>query len=107
MIHEFVCDKCKVIVEDTDTHKIHKCPVCGKDMRWDIELRQTGDYEFVSQSLAINPSQVEEHKENFPKVDVLNDGRIKFNSYKQHDNYLKKTGFVKCPQKLKPKGAKI
>lgn len=107
MLHKFICDDCKIIVEDSNTKSVHKCPNCGKDMYWDIKLRQTGDYNFVSQSLAINPSQIPEHKKNFPNVDVLPDGRIRFNSYKQHDTYLKKTGFVKLPQKIKPKGVKI
>ncbi len=59
----------------------------------------------VSQALAISPEQIEEHRKLFPGVEVLPDGCIKFDSYKQHDNYLKKAGFQKSPQKLKGLGA--
>ena len=66
----------------------------------------SGDYEHISDSLAINPDQMKEHHEQFPDVDVLPDGRIKFTSIRQHDKYLEKTGFVKIPQKLKRLGKK-
>lgn len=65
-----------------------------------------GDYEHISESLAVSPSQIEEHHQQFPDVDVLPDGRIRFTSYKQHDKYLEKTGFRKIPQKLKRLGRK-
>ncbi len=65
-----------------------------------------GSYEHISESLAISPSQTGEHHQQFPGVDVLPDGRIRFTSYKQHDEYLKKTGFRKIPQKLKRLGRK-
>lgn len=77
-------------------------------MRWDIKINQgsTGDYEHISESLAIAPSQRKEHAKQFPGVDTLPDGRIKFTSIKQQDDYLKKTGFRKIPQKLKRLGRK-
>lgn len=65
-----------------------------------------GSYEHISESLAVSPSQIKEHHEQFPDVDVLPDGRIRFTSYKQHDKYLKKTGFRKISQKLKRLGRK-
>lgn len=65
-----------------------------------------GDYEHISESLAINPDQIKEHHEKFPDVDVLPDGRIKFTSFRQHDKYLEKTGFTKISQKTKKLGKK-
>ncbi len=103
--HEFVCDDCGVTVEDHTTKRIHRCYKCGKDMRWNLDgigIAQ-GDYNHVSESLAISPSQIAEHKAHFPNVDVLPDGRIHFTSVKQQSNYLEKTGFHKHPQKLKSK----
>lgn len=87
-----------------------KCPKCGKDMVEDWKPRngrQTSTSYgsgVISDSLAISPDQIEEHHKLFPGVDVLPDGRIKFDNYKQHDNYLKQTGFVKQPQRLKGLG---
>jgi len=65
-----------------------------------------GDYEYISDSLAISPDQIKEHREQFPDIDVLPDGRIRFTSFRQHDKYLKKTGFRKVPQKIKKLGKK-
>ena len=67
--------------------------------------RKTGDYDFVSDALAVTPSQIAEHHETFPGVDVLPDGRIHFTSFKQHDDYLKKSGFVKKTQKRRTSSA--
>ena len=87
-----------------------KCPKCGREMERDFSPgrgRQTSisyGSGFISQALAINPDQIGEHHKLFPDVEVLPDGCINFKNYKQHDNYLKKTGFQKLPQKIKPKG---
>lgn len=53
----------------------------------------------ISNSLAIHPDQTAEHKQIYPDVGVLPDGRIQFDSPKIHDNYLKKRGMFKHPQK--------
>lgn len=102
--HHFTCDDCNTTIESKDTREIHKCPKCGLDMRWNLNVNSgtRGDYRFVSDSLAINPEQIAEHKKEFPNVGVLPDGRIEFNSFRQHDRYLKKTGFYKHPKKIRP-----
>jgi hypothetical protein len=78
-------------------------------MAWDIHINcgQHGDYNHYSESLAINPDQIAEHRKHFPDVDVLPNGVIHFTSFKQHDNYCEKTGFAKQTQKLKPKKATV
>ena len=48
-----------------------------------------------SDSLAISPSQVEEHRRHFPDIELDNECRPVFSNYKQHDAYLEKTGFRK------------
>lgn len=107
--HKFICDSCSAFLFDTNTKAVHKCPNCDSDMRWDLSGigMAEGDYEHISDSLAVNVDQIAEHRAMFPDVEVLSDGRPKFKSYKQHDEYLKKTGFVKVPQKIRPKAKKI
>ncbi len=105
IVHEFICDGCRVMVEDSNTKGVHVCPKCGEEMRWDLRgigIAQ-GDYNHVSDSLAIDPSQIPEHRANFPDVDVLPDGRPHFTSVKQQSKYLEKCGFHKHPQKVKSK----
>lgn len=67
-------------------------------------LTTPGDYNFVSTSLAINPSQAAAHKKLYPDVDIHANGSLEFKSVRSHDKYLDKTGFVKQPKKEKPRG---
>jgi predicted RNA-binding Zn-ribbon protein involved in translation (DUF1610 family) len=103
MIHTFICDDCHIETKDTDTMIVHKCPQCGKGMRWDMAIRIRGETYYarpiISQSLAMHPSQIEEHRKLFPDIKVTPDGCPIFDNYKDHDNYLKATGFVKNPKK--------
>ena len=106
--HRFVCDDCRVCVEDTDTKIVHLCGKCGQEMRWDIKLGcLDGDYTHISDSLAISPDQIAEHRAHFPDVNVLPDGRIEFDSVRQHSNYIDKCGFCKHSPKLKPKSERL
>lgn len=107
--HRFVCDKCNVHVEDTSTKGIHKCPKCGEDMYWDLKgLAIHGNYQHPvhSDSLAIMPSQIKEHKELFPNIELDNECRPIFDNYTEHQKYLDATGFQKLPQKIRRAGAK-
>ena len=108
-MHRFICDGCGLVVEDTNTKTVHRCPECGFDMRWDLggNVSGCGGYEHISDSLAIHPDQISEHKQKFSDVDVLPDGRLRFTSVKQQEKYCKKTGFDKKPQKKKIKGKRI
>ena len=65
-----------------------------------------GDYEHISDSLAINPNQIEEHHRQFPGIDVLPDGRPRFTSVKQQSDYIEKCGFHKLCQKNRKLGRK-
>ncbi len=111
--YNFACDcgnKQSVIWSMRDAGKILECSQCGQDMYREYNFSVGGDTyskPLVSDSLAINPEQIPEHREHFPDVEVLPDGRPKFENFKQHDNYLKKTGFVKQTQKIKRKGKTI
>ena len=56
-----------------------------------------------SDSLAISPTQVAEHKRLFPNIEIDSEGRPVFDNYKDHDAYLEATGFAKSPQKIRHK----
>ena len=107
-VQEFICDACGTEISDDNSNGIHKCLKCGADMRWRCGggIRE-GDYSHTSSSLAINPCQMKAHRKLFPGIDVLPDGQIHFDSVKKQSDYLKKTGFVKVPQKIRKKGVKI
>lgn len=104
--HEFVCDKCDITIIDSDTKNTHYCSKCGGDMRWNLRGVgiADGDYNHISDSLAISPDQIAEHRGHFPNIDVLSDGRLHFTSVKQQSKYLDATGFYKHPQKIKNLG---
>ncbi len=108
-IHSFVCDGCNVVVEDTNTKGVHKCPECGGDMRWDLNMSIHGNYKHPihSDALAINPNQRAEHERLFPNIEIDKQNRPVFDNYVNHRNYLEKTGHVKLPQKIKPKSIRI
>lgn len=77
-------------------------------MRWDLDnLCVGGDVIYgrtkYSDSLAMSPTQVAEHKKLFPDIKIDDQCRPGFDSFRQHDNYLKKCGFGKLPQKIKSK----
>ena len=108
-VHDFVCRKCKVLVQYTTTRVIHYCPECGEPMAWDCRVSIAGNYDVPihSDSLAITPDLVEEHKREFPNIRLDGELRPIFDNYGDHEAYLKKTGFVKHPQKLRKKGTRI
>lgn len=60
-----------------------------------------------SDSLAVSPDQIQEHKRTFPDIRVDDQGRPGFDNFRQHNSYLEKTGFVKAPQKIRKKGKRI
>lgn len=103
MIHDFVCDSCGVTVQDYTTKKIHRCPQCGEDMRWDCRVAIHGNYErpIHSASLAISPSQIEEHKEKFPNIRLDGECCPIFDNFTEHESYLKKSNMIKEPQRVR------
>jgi len=103
--HRFVCDYCRIEEFHTDTKMAHCCPDCGDSMRWDLSNIgiTNGDYSHVSDSLAMNPDQIAEHRQHFPDINVLPDGRPEFTSVKQQERYLDVTGFTKQTQRIRNK----
>lgn len=60
-----------------------------------------------SDSLAINPNQRKQHEKMFPNIPIDGEGRPVFTNYRDHDNYLKATGFIKQTQRIKKHGKRI
>lgn len=87
------------------------CPFCGGQAVYvigEVDLAEHGVKSFrvgnctygkslISDSLAINPCQIAEHRAKFPNVEVLPTGQLRFDDFKTHDEYLEKTGFRKRP----------
>jgi hypothetical protein len=70
-------------------------------------LDRGGDYEHVSDGLAMNPSQIAAHRKLFPNVEVTTDGRPAFKSVRQREQYLHQVGMDKTPQRLRLRGQRI
>jgi len=111
-----ICDDVLCAMEDipvVGSDDCPKCPKCGEGMERYFGsggTRQTSTAygtPFVSQAMAIHPDQIAEHNKLFPGVEVRDDGCITFDDYKQHDDYLKRSGFHKEPQKIRAKGVRI
>lgn len=91
--------------------KICMCE-CGfemiRDFRADIPFA-SGDYKRAihSNSLAIAPSQREEHLKTFPNIKLDSQNRPVFDNFQSHQAYLNKCNLVKERKRIKPKGVRI
>ena len=110
-IYSYTCNcgkKDMVVKPMSQFDRPELCPICNQTMQRDIAAdapRVHGNryYEkpLHSDSLAIAASQVAEHKRRWPDIEIDSEYRPVFTGYKQHDDYLKDTGFVKLPQKVR------
>lgn len=109
IIHKFCCDKCGIEVIDTNTKCTHYCPKCNSAMRWDLKGIgiANGDYYHVSDSLAIHPDDIPQHRKMFPNIEVKPDGRPVFTSVKQQEKYANRCGFYKKKQRNRKRGVRI
>lgn len=112
----FICPSCNINLEVVrpmaDAMEPWYC-TCGKEMQrsFQAERVNTGGKDYSrpihSDSLAISPTQRAEHQRLFPDIKLDNQCRPIFDSFRNHENYLKKTGFIKHPGKSKRKGKRI
>ena len=109
VVHKFICDNDGTVVEDTNAKCVHECPKCHRGMRWDLTGNVSGDgnYEHISESLAIHPDQIPEHRQKFPGIDIIPDGRLRFTSTKQQERYANRCGFDKKSQRIRKRGIRI
>lgn len=114
--YDYDCPVCNEQVEiikpmsDFDSEEV--CPSCDAIM---VKQLSTGvgtpntDYSrtIVSHSLAMCPSQIPEHRRMFPDIKVRPDGCPEFDNFKTHDDYLKKVGIEKSPQRIRSQTRKV
>jgi hypothetical protein len=58
----------------------------------------------ISDSLAVSPDQIPEHRKMFPDIEVTAEGQPVFDNFTDHEAYLKKCNIQKLPQKIRRKG---
>jgi len=111
-IYSYICENCGKEETVRCTMSEHRstidCPVCNELMRRDIVADAPRAYgkryyekPLHSDALAISKSQVAEHRRRWPDIEIDSEFRPVFTGFKQHDNYLKDTGFVKVKQKVR------
>jgi hypothetical protein len=107
MIYDWKCD-CGATATEREFRKwpdVPICPVCFEKMYRDYGSVQTGGHDYKkplhSDSLAIAPSQVEEHKQKFPGVELDNQCRPVFHNVSEHDAYMNAIGVYKAPQRTR------
>ena len=110
-LYEFKCGECGHVTGVTAPMKAapigENCESCGSMNTSRIFEFREGNRDYatpiVSQSLAMHPEQIGEHRRLFPEIKVTDDGCPVFSNYADHDAYLKKTGFQKNPGKRLPR----
>ncbi len=115
----YFCPKCKIPVNFVklmaDAYKNEWCPRCGfilrRDFRSEGVLVGAGKRSYhksiISDSMAMNPDQIPEHKRLHPDIEVTSDGRPVFDNFADHEKYMKKCNIEKMPQKVRKKGKRI
>jgi hypothetical protein len=105
MLYDWKCD-CGHVMTETGYRQwpdVPRCPKCHEGMYRDYGGVQTGGHEYKkplhSDSLAIAPSQVTEHKQKFPGIELDSECRPVFHNVSEHDAYLNAIGAYKAPQK--------
>jgi len=115
----YICPKCNIPVSFikpmAEANKNEWCPRCGFILRRDFKNegvlvgagRRSYHKPIVSDSMAVAPNQVAEHRKLFPDVKMLDDGRPVFDNFSDHEAYMKKCNVEKVPQKTKKRGKRI
>ncbi len=98
----------EAIFEGADDRKL--CPVCGTPLNLTLhQTRNDGTLQVMgaeyktpihSDSLAISPDQVAEHKKKFPNIEIDDQCRPVFTHQKTHQKYMDKCGIRKQTQKI-------
>ena len=63
--------------------------------------------QIVSDSIAMNPYQIAEHRQLFPDIQVTGEGQPVFDNFADHEKYLEKCNVEKVPGKRKKRGKRI
>ena len=115
----FICSECnskKIVVRSMNRSNVPTMCSCGattmrRNFRAEMPLVGAGKRSYhrpiVSDSLAMNPDQIPEHRRLFPDVQVTSEGQPVFDNFESHEKYLEKCNIVKEPQKKKKRGKRI
>ena len=114
-IYTFKCPRCqqrKEVMKSMKDLQGESCCNCNIDMVRDFQAdlpHAAKDYSrpIHSDALAISPTQITEHKQRFPNIELDGACRPVFDNFANHEAYMKKCGIMKHPQKTKPKGKRI
>lgn len=118
MRYDFSCPRCSKVREivmpmsEAGAGRIFLCK-CGSKMDRDFSGVRVSkgskqySHQIVSDSLAMNPNQIAEHRRLFPNVQVTEEGQPVFDQFTEHEAYLKKCNIVKKPKSKKKKGRRI
>ena len=103
--YSYICDACNTVSEIikpmSRSNDTEACSICKAVVRrhYQSDVPNTGNLEYakpvISESLGIHPEQTKEHRENFPDVEVMPEGQLRFDNYQAHNKYLKKIGWDK------------
>jgi putative FmdB family regulatory protein len=117
MRYDFSCPRCEVAVEVilpmARAGEEQKCKECDSVMQRDFSGINVskGHKQYhrpiVSDSMAMNPEQIPEHRRLFPNIQVTPEGQPVFDNYTDHENYLNKCNIVKGSGKKKKRGKRI
>ncbi|KKN77824.1 hypothetical protein LCGC14_0355610 [marine sediment metagenome] len=111
----YLCPECgerkEVIRSICDHPSDMVCGECDSIMDHDFKAenvlvgagRRSYSKPIVSDSLAILPEQIPEHRKMFPNIEVTKEGQPVFDNFSDHEAYLKKCNFEKVPQKKRKK----
>lgn len=115
----YLCPECdrkeEVVRPMSDSESTWRCIICDEDMERDYQAEMplvgAGNRSYhkpiVSDSLAMNPNQIPEHRRLFPNVQVTSEGQPVFDNFSDHEKYLQKCNIVKEPQRKKKCGKRI
>lgn len=104
----FVCEVCNRILEADESPGLENTRCCDKYMQ-----RVYPNYKQFhivgaaymrtkySDSLAVSMSQIAEHREKFPGVEIDSQGRPGFDTVRGQDKYLNACNMAKHPQKIR------
>lgn len=97
-IEKFKCPKCRVLMEEV---RIEDKFATGGDLACGTLQIMGTPYKVAihSDSLAISPDQVAEHKREFPNIEIDDQCRPVFTHKKTHQEYMDKCGVRKQAQK--------
>lgn len=105
---ECYCKDCGCVFRSAED-RAPDCPGCkSHETYWNLKFKvgRSGKYRnpIHSDAMAISPDQRAEHEKLFPNIRLDKECRPVFDNVRDHDDYLKRTGFVKHPKKIKTLG---